>query len=1199
MINDSLRTKGTCQWLVERSAFYKWERETINILWLNANPGTGKSVLAAFVVSYIRHVGRNYSYHCFQHSDNTLAHFLQSTAYHMASANQNIQKSILTVLHDVKLNQDYGVIWRKLFIDCIFKQKFDNTFYWIIDALDECKEHKEMTALLTEIPKDLPLKIFVTSRFSPERKHAEGRILEDSVPLEETMRDIQTYIKMNSDGISLRGLDSQQLMNVILEKSAGCFLWVHSIVKELRGVHDSDDIQQVLNTVPDGMRKIYRKIFNRIALTHYGKPLAKKILTWTICSTRPMTIQELEHALYLDHKPGLTNLRNSIDSLCVQLLYIDSESHVQMIHPTIKDFLLKDADSEFAIHEGDGNRRLAEVCITYLSSAEMKAPRGYNSSIHNVATPERSPFSGYACTSWYHHVAAISSDINSTSDVDSTLNKLGKFLGSSNVFTWIAIIAQTGELLPLIRAAKALKLYLDSRAVHAPPKGRHVQTIASWSSDLIRIVAQFGQNLLLCPSSIHQLIPAFCPLQSAPYRQVGDQRLSVSGLSVPRWNDCLSSITYGSDRTSAVACNGNLFAIGLVSGKIFVYHRTTCQIAKKLHISERVNCLVFSPSSILLACYGYRSVRVWHMVTGRETILEDSDSPLLALRIDEQDKTLIGVSKDNRLTTWDFASNKKTTAVDWQKSQSHDSARELTKAVISLELGMLATVSRGQPIKIWDLNSNSTYGHCGKGTGPQINESGRQFTHTAVVDLIFNPKLSINLLAIAYDDGDLVILDPIANIIKESVNANAEILATSSDGHTLASGNSHGTIKLFGFETLTLMCSIQLKNRPIKSLAFCSDNTQFVTIRGAEANVWEPSELVGIGETEKNSTTLTEVYGSGMSEIVNITATACHPTWNVLFCGKEDSPVSVYDAASGKFQSVLYEHSRDLYITSLAFDSHGSYLVSADSSCRLLSYKIGGNMQQVECDGPIIDTRLDGPISQILLRNNHAHMLVSSLTHDALFKMDGKSANQSPQTLQYKKSNSWRWGLHPTKSDQLFLLMKDTIRLYRWDGLTRVRSFKKSKILYDSPYGLTIKSINTYCKGRHCLLWSEHPYGSRSSTKTIILKSEDLIENVNQLSPNPLYNPLCDIIQHLIGESDSRLIFLNPSGWVCSADLDDFQEKHYIRHFFVPTDWLTANTKLFINLTSQGDLSFVHRGEIAIVKGGLDYIEPFFPSAFE
>ncbi len=46
------------------------------------------------------------------------------------------------------------------------------------------------------------------------------------------------------------------------------------------------------------------------------------------------------------------------------------------------------------------------------------------------------------------------------------------------------------------------------------------------------------------------------------------------------------------------------------------------------------------------------------------------------------------------------------------------------------------------------------------------------------------------------------------------------------------------------------------------------------------------------------------------NEILNITALAAHPRLPVVFAGKSDGCVAVYDAITGKEKAILYSHAR-------------------------------------------------------------------------------------------------------------------------------------------------------------------------------------------------------------------------------------------------------------------------------------------------
>lgn len=47
----------------------------------------------------------------------------------------------------------------------------------------------------------------------------------------------------------------------------------------------------------------------------------------------------------------------------------------------------------------------------------------------------------------------------------------------------------------------------------------------------------------------------------------------------------------------------------------------------------------------------------------------------------------------------------------------------------------------------------------------------------------------------------------------------------------------------------------------------------------------------------------------------------------------------------------------------------------------------------------------------------------------------------------------------------------------------------------------------------------------------------------------------------------------------------------YTRHFFIPIDWLSAGANLMIDMTCNGDIVFVKRHEIAVIKRGLETSE--------
>jgi hypothetical protein len=191
------------------------------------------------------------------------------------------------------------------FLEGIFKIACEHIHYWVVDALDECKDEAEIIALLMKAAEVSSVHILTTSRnrFGTRQKLGESKVsvLSEGILEQDSKSDIKMYLHANMDAFPSVDANSQQsIVGQILEKSRGCFLWVSIVVQELRNVHTFTDKQRILDEVPTDMNELYARILDIMSKNSYGKELAKAILTWTVCSTRPLRIPELHEALQLD-----------------------------------------------------------------------------------------------------------------------------------------------------------------------------------------------------------------------------------------------------------------------------------------------------------------------------------------------------------------------------------------------------------------------------------------------------------------------------------------------------------------------------------------------------------------------------------------------------------------------------------------------------------------------------------------------------------------------------------------------------------------------------------------------------------------------------------------------------------------------------------------------------------------------------------
>jgi hypothetical protein len=166
----------------------------------------------------------------------------------------------------------------------------------VIDALNECKNDSDLIPLLLKASELSSIRIVITSRngFESYRQMLplKTKVISEKISEYDTKQDISLYFEANKDCLPSVGEDDRQLIvNKILTKSAGCFLWVSLVLQELKQVHTSAEVSHVLEDIPSNMDELYSRILGHMSSAPYGKSLAKAILTWTVSAARPLTTE--------------------------------------------------------------------------------------------------------------------------------------------------------------------------------------------------------------------------------------------------------------------------------------------------------------------------------------------------------------------------------------------------------------------------------------------------------------------------------------------------------------------------------------------------------------------------------------------------------------------------------------------------------------------------------------------------------------------------------------------------------------------------------------------------------------------------------------------------------------------------------------------------------------------------------------------
>ncbi|KAL8791009.1 MAG: hypothetical protein Q9195_006083 [Heterodermia aff. obscurata] len=1212
------RVPGSCQWINAKLSFQDWEDgfdDAPKCYWLRGEPATGKSTIVAHIIDYLEQRSRECSFFFFKHGDatrSTVASMLLSIAWQMASLHTTIREALTKLyLDDEILDRcDERSIWQKLFMAHIFDVKLKHTQYWIIDALDECSNQSVWFPLLAKIPAQFPLRILMSSRpyVTLERLFTQERICTtvEDIERENSMSDIRIFLEARSHYLPVQTETARcDLINQILEKSNGNFLWTSLTLRELETANSEEQILEVLETVPEGMDDVYDRILSRIMATPRNIELAKAILRWVVCAARPLLVEELKEAIKLDIRETPHNLEKDAGTICGHMVYVDNKQRVQVAHQTVRAYLVRDGlSSDFAIDRPQTHSRLAEVCLKYLCGDEMKAPRHRRGSTTSRIL-KRSAFSTYALMQFSEHVARASSAI------DAPFIALHSFL-RGNVLSWMEIIAVAQKLSPLTQTAKNIKIYLKRRAKYRSPLGQEVSHVSAWASDIIHIVARFGKPLLMHPSSIQFLIPSVCPSESIIHKTFKDypRSLNLVGLSQKEWNDQLTCIIYPRTQAYCMASCANRFAVGISDGSVRVYHETTCQEILQLIHGEGVRFLALSRSGTHLAAAGRKKIKMWDLVTSKILWTFTAPDILLAIEFDSNGTFLMITTRTEFMISLQVADGEEADRVQFSDIFEDDQINEDHKqrpsklassyrrppnlTVFSTELNLLAVGYRARPVTFWDLNDCTYVG--------QLWRTSDEF-QLPVIALAFNSNVDINLVAAAYQDGSILTFDPwTQQRCGDTGPVGALTLGVSPDGTVLATADFAGTITLFDFETLRQLYKITSLEQSVRRVMFNSSGLRFYDVRGDRCSVWEPAILVRRNNVgDDSSLDFSEEIPSApeiaanrtLDEQLALTALVAHHDGDTIICGRENGNVTAYSSKTGQPFQELFGHRTKIGIFLLEWNETATLLTSVDRASNITLRKISMNAsRRFDVADPTVNYRSASPAHQVLTSIDGKRLLVSTSAADEIWDLESGSLACSNTITKAKAA--WKWINHPSYRDRLLLVSGDGFRIFDWSSFCELSS--SEGILLAPPADIDVSTVHVVLSPRVqnlCIARTAPKTSSSSATDLRLWPMKTISLETKSIDYLTSYDELAKDIKTIIGCYRSQLLFLDHSGWVCSVDIDNINvaQKSFTRHFFIPFQLQGIAGHLLMAVTSRGAIALGVGDELAVFHSGLDFKE--------
>ena len=435
------RVDGTCEWFTNHPLFRSWqESKTSSLLWVSADPGCGKSVLAKYLVDTIEPSTKSRTTCYFFFKDDFEDQRDAASALCCILRQIFIQNDAL--LSD-KILEKFEADGEKLVSS--FRDLWDiligvasghgaGEIICILDALDECEDKGRSqiaqalrTLYWTETNK-LTLKFLLTSRpyvhIQQDFQSLENRLPtihlsgEGEVELEKISREINIFIKsrVNDIGGTMRLLPQEQqvLQDELIRVPNRTYLWVHLTL---------DVIQNSLSITRGSIRADIKKIprtvdeaYDKILCRSRDFEKAKRLLHIMVAAARPLSLKEMALALAIQENHRSYDdlelepedrFRITVRELCGLFVTV-VDSKIYLLHQTAKEFLVQKSIDlpdppnqshlqwKFSLWPGDSNRILAEICIWHLLFREFETS-------HLDANSPDQVFLDYSANNWAAH----------------------------------------------------------------------------------------------------------------------------------------------------------------------------------------------------------------------------------------------------------------------------------------------------------------------------------------------------------------------------------------------------------------------------------------------------------------------------------------------------------------------------------------------------------------------------------------------------------------------------------------------------------------------------------------------------------------------------------------------------------------------------------------------------------------------------
>jgi Ankyrin repeats (3 copies)/NACHT domain len=399
------------------SQYDSWTRVTEPVLWLQGNPGTGKSTLTKKILRDIES-NQTYvtAYHFFnargQGLEKTYEGFLRSLAHQFASlASTTLEQVMVQFRLRNEIHGEGKWNWEvedlEGFVTDFQPTQGSGSAAVFVDALDECVESDagKVVAFISKLAKPVhtrntKFQIFVSSRYYP------GVSIPHSISVQTENHNAADIVAYVESKLPSRNDNDTELQNLIVKKSSSVFLWVVLVVEKVLKYKERGETfyyqKREIENLPPKLQDLFQNILKD--LDPEDKRLTCEIMQLVYRTRSTLSPEQLYVAMSFcssapsrsfktwresgDHIDDVRQIEVLIRSRSRGLLEVKAiGGYVQFIHESVRNFLV-DHDGFKLLNPNLGeyideksDYLWTKTCVNYLLMDELTAlvPSGWTS----------------------------------------------------------------------------------------------------------------------------------------------------------------------------------------------------------------------------------------------------------------------------------------------------------------------------------------------------------------------------------------------------------------------------------------------------------------------------------------------------------------------------------------------------------------------------------------------------------------------------------------------------------------------------------------------------------------------------------------------------------------------------------------------------------------------------------------------------